>query len=427
MIPEEPPLLPAPAATRRGLLRLESLKPLGRRKFAVLWAAALVSNIGSWVQTVAVGILVTELTGQARWTGLVAAAAFLPLGLFSPVGGALADRVDRRHLLILTTFGETGFAALLAVLSATGHATPANITLTVLGMGCMASLGYPAYQAILPDLVPAEELLAASSLSMAQWNLGRVVGPALAGIVLAISSYTFAFALNAISFGAVLVAVTVVRVPPPVPDDESGGLWRRITTGARGAWAEPGCRAAILAIATAALFLSPFIALIPAVAVKVLKAGEGATSVLITAQGVGAVAGALALPGLAQRFGRRRVLLADLVILPALLVLYAVSPSLPVAALALTAVGGAYVGILSGLGTVVQLRAPAALRGRILSLYGVALGLVYPIGAVIQGALGDRFGLLPVTAGCAVVFVVVVVAARVSRPDPAAALDDRGP
>src|SRR5205085_205433 len=98
-------------------------------------------------------------------------------------------------------------------------------------------------------------------------------------------------------------------------------------------------------------------------------------------------------PSLAQRFGRRRVLLADLVILPALLVLYAVSPSLPVAALALTAVGGAYVGILSGLGTVVQLRAPAALRGRILSLYGVALGLVYPIGAVIQGALGDRFGL----------------------------------
>src|SRR5205085_8559660 len=126
---------------------------------------------------------------------------------------------------------ETGFAALLAVLSAPGHAPPAHITLTVRGMGCMASLGYPAYQAILPDLVPAEELLAASSLSMAQWNLGRVVGPALAGIVLAISSYTFAFALNAISFGAVLVAVTVVRVPPPIPDDESGGLWRRITTG----------------------------------------------------------------------------------------------------------------------------------------------------------------------------------------------------
>lgn len=423
MIPEEPPLPPARVGRRRPL-RLASLKPLRRRRFAVLWASALVSNIGSWVQTVAVGVLVTDLTGQARWTGLVAAAAFLPLGVLSPLGGVLADRVDRRRLLIATTLGETGFAALLAALSATGRITPANLTLTVLGMGCMAALGFPAYQAILPDLVPARELLAASSLSLAQYNLGRVVGPALAGVVLAAGSYTFAFVLNAISFGAVLVAVTLVRVPPLVPDDEGRGLWRRIVTGARGAWAERGCRAAILGIATAALFLSPFIALIPAVVVKVLGEGEGATSVLITAQGVGAVGGALALPSLAERYGRRRVLLADMVVLPGLLVLYALAPSLVAATIALAAVGAAYIGILSGLGTVVQLRAPAALRARILSLYMVALGVVYPVGAVVQGALGDRFGLRAVTISGAVAFVAIVAVVRVTRPDLAAALDD---
>src|SRR4051812_19342126 len=105
------------------------------------------------MQTVAVGILVTDLTGQARWTGLVAAAAFLPIGLLGPVGGAMADRRDRRLWLLATTIGETVLAALLAVLVGTGSATPATVTLFVLAGGAMASLGFPAYQAMLPDLV----------------------------------------------------------------------------------------------------------------------------------------------------------------------------------------------------------------------------------------------------------------------------------
>jgi len=408
------------------MIRVSSLQPLRRRPFALVWGAALVSNIGSWVQTVAVGVLVTALTNQARWTGLVAAAAFLPIGLLSPVGGALADRVDRRRLLMLTTVGEAAFAVLLTVLAATGTATPLNVTLVVLGGGCLTALGFPAYQAILPDLVPREELLSAISLSTAQYNLGRVVGPALAGLVLVGGSYTFAFAINAASYGAVLVALLAVRLPPPVPGDEEGGLWRRIRAGMRGAVAEPGCRTAIITIAVAALLLSPFIALIPAVAIKLLDAGEGGTSVLITAQGVGAVVGALAITSLAARFGRRRLLTAILVVLPILLMLYAASPNLVVATVALAAVGAAYIGILSGLATVVQLRAPAHLRARVVSLYMVALGSVYPIGAVIHGVLGDLVGLRRVTAGAAVIFLVLLGATVARRPGFLAALDDAG-
>ena len=393
----------------------------------MVWSAALVSNIGSWVQTVAVGVLVTALTGEARWTGLVAAAAFVPVGVLSPVGGAIADRVDRRRLLLGTTIGETLFACLLAVLVGTGHATPIAVTMVVLGGGCMTALGFPAYQAILPDLVDREDLLGASSLSMAQYNLGRVVGPALAGVVLAFGSYTWAFALNAVSYGAVMVALLLVHLPRAAPSDEPPGLWARIVAGARGARAEPGCRAAILTIAVAALLLSPFIALIPAVAFKLFGEKETGTSVLITAQGVGAVAGALALASLARRYGRRRVLVVNLLVVPCLLALYAASPSLPAAAVALTAVGAGYVGLLSGLGTVVQLRAPAALRARILSLYMVALGTVYPLGAVLQGVLADRFGLRAVTAGCAAAFLVVVLLAGVLRPGLATSFDDVGP
>jgi MFS family permease len=401
-----------------------SLRPLRRRDFALVWSAALVSNIGSWMQTVAVGVLVTARTGQAGWTGLVAAAAFLPIGVLSPVGGAMADRVDRRRWLLGTTIGETFFAAVLAVLAGTGHATPLNVTVIVFCGGTMTALGFPAYQAILPDLVAREELLGAISLSSAQYNLGRVVGPALAGLVLAAGSYTWAFALNAASFAAVMVALFAVRIPPAPPDTEGGSLHRRIVTGIRAAAAEPGCRLAIVTIAVTALLLSPFIALIPAVALELFDSGETGASVLVTAQGVGAVVGALALAPLAGRFGRRRVLVANLAVVPLTLVLYAATPSIVLGAVALVAVGAAYIGILSGLGTVVQLRAPAAYRARILSLYMVALGVVYPIGAVLQGFVGDRLGLRAVTAGCAVAYLVVALGLRAFRPRLGAAFDD---
>jgi MFS family permease len=409
------------------VLSLASLRPLRRRQFALVWTAALVSNVGSWVQTVAVGVLVTEMTGRAGWTGLVAAASFLPIGLLSPVGGALADRTDRRRFLLSATLGETLFAVALAVLVATGSATPVLISVVVLGAGCMTALAIPAFQAILPDLVDAEELLGAMSLSAAQFNLGRVLGPAVAGLVLAAGSYSWAFALNAASFGAVIVALLLVRLPAPPPDTEGGSLWRRIATGARTARAEPGCRTAILLIAVAALLLSPFIALVPAVAVKLFDAGDTGTSVLITAQGLGAVAGALVLASLARRHGRRRVLLLDLAVLPGLLVAYALAPNLVVATVALAAVGAAYIGVLSGLGTVVQTRAPAAMRARVLSLYLVALGTIYPAGAVLQGILGDRIGLRAVTAGCAVLFAAFLAAFRLWRPDLVATLDDPDP
>lgn len=389
-----------------------------------MFGAAFVSSVGSWLQAVAVGILVTDLTGQAGWTGLVAAAAFLPLGLLSPIGGAMADRVDRRRWLLWTTLGETAFAAALAGLTATGHINAPVLSLLVLGGGSMTALAVPAFQAVLPDLVPREQLLAASSLGLAQYNLGRVVGPALAGVVLAVGSYTWAFALNAVSFGAVIVALLLVRLPPSEGDTEEGGLWARIVTGARGARRDPGCRLAIATIAVVAILMSPFIALVPAFALKVFHNGRTGTSVLITAQGVGAVGGALLLASLASRFGRRRVLTASLAVLPATLIAYASAPNLALGTAALVAVGMAYVGVLSGLGTVVQLRAPSELRARILSLYMVALGVIYPVGAVIHGVVGDRIGLRAVTAGGALMFAAIVAIARVTRPRLPAAFDD---
>ncbi len=408
-------------------MALASLRPLRSRNFALLWSSALVSNIGSWMQAVALASYVTLRTHNPLWTGLVAAAAFLPNGLLAPFGGVLADRLDRRRWLLLTTLGETAFATLLAVLAATGRTTPVVAVVVALLGGCASAVGFPAYQAMLPDLVERRDLLAAVSLSSAQFNLGRVIGPALAGVVIVAFGYQAAFAANAASFLAVVVALLLIRLPAPTRTDTHGWA-RHLAEGVRTARAEPGCRNAIGFIALVALLASPFIALVPAMAIVGLHArttasGAAATAVLVTAQGVGAVAGALALPGLARRIGRRTQVVGALFVVPALLILYAAAPGLVFAAVALVAVGAAYIGVLSGLNTVVQLRAPEAARGRVLSLYMFALGTVYPIGAVLQGELGHAIGVRAVTALGALALLVVLGALALLRPSAYRPLD----
>lgn len=406
-----------------------SFQPLRHRNFALLWMGSAVSNIGTWMQTVAVGALVRSSGGRNFGTALVAAAAFLPMGLLSPVGGALADRLDRRLWLAIGNLVQAGLALVLTGLAATGHATPGVLTLVVLANGCVAAPTLPFQQAMIPDLVPKEDLLAAAALGSAQYNLGRVVGPALAGIVIAASSYTWAFAVNAVSFGAVIVALVFIRLPAH-PVDHTAGLWARIKEGAAATRAEPGCRAAVVMVSMVALLAAPFIALIPARAgdlVDGAKAIGRVTGILTSAQGIGAVTGALLVAPLATRFGRRRVIQADIIGTCIALVLYAYAPSVATAAAALFLVGGLYIGVLSGLNTVVQLRAPAEFRGRVLSLYLVALGVIYPIGAVIEGAVADRVHLSNTTAAGAALLVVAVVALSVTRPQVLRALDGDEP
>lgn len=401
-----------------------SLAPLGHRNYALVWGAGLISNVGTWMETVAVGDLVAVRTDQAGWTALVAAAGFLPMGLLGPIGGALADRLDRRRLLVAMTSVQMLAAAALAVLAAADRVSPGLLAVVVFVAGCVAGLGFPAYSAMLPDLVPPDDLLAAMSLSQAQWNLGRVVGPALAGAAIGFGSYATAFAVNAGSFAVMLVALRALRLPPTAPPTDDDPLWTRIKVGATTAWAVPGVRSAIVVISIVALTASPFIALVPAMARVHFDGDAGLTARLVTAQGLGAVLGALALPVVAERFGRYRTLLVGFGALALLLVAYGLAPTPLLATVAIVGVGAAYMSVLSGIGTVVQLRAPAALRARVLSFYFLALGVIYPIGATLQGPIADRVGLGAVTALSGVVMVAVLGAVRLVRPARFAALDD---
>lgn len=403
--------------------RFDALAPLRHAPYARLWTGAFVSNIGTWMETLALGIYVTKVTGQAAWTGTIAAAAFVPIAFFGPIGGALADRFPRKRLLMATTFVQTGLATLLAFLFATGHPTAPTLALIVFGNGICAGLGFPAFQAILPDLVPVEDLPGAIALSSAQYNLGRVVGPALAGVVIAFGGYAWAEAVNAVSFFAVIAVLITLALPKPGAHARDQKLFESIVAGFGFVRRERGLRVNAAAMCLNTFLAAPFIALVPAMAKNVLHNGTVGATVLITAQGIGAVGMALLLGGLVQRYGPRRLLVSLMSALPIALAAYAYAPGLALSAIALFVVGALYLGALSTFSSIAQLRAPANIRGRVVSVNTMILGSLYPLGAVLQGKIADSIGLRETTFGAGAIMAIVLVGARLLRPGITGALD----
>jgi len=403
--------------------KLISFAPFKHRAYALLWTGAFVSNIGTWMESVALGIYVTKHTHQAAWTGTIAAAAFLPIAFLSPIGGALADRYPRRLLMIITSMFQTGLAALLTVLFIAGNPSAPTIALIALGNGVAAALGFPSFQAMLPDLVPVEDLPGAIALSSAQYNLGRVVGPAVAGIVISIGGFAWAEGANAVSFLAVVAVMLVITLPPPSPEARGEPFFRSIADGFRFVRHEPGLRITALAMCLNTFLAAPFIALVPAMALEVLHRGSVGTAVLVTAQGIGAVLMAFSLGTLVERHGARRVLVTLMSVLPLALLAYAGAPNLALSALAIFAVGSIYLGTLSSFTTIAQLRVPTEIRGRVLAVFTVILGSLYPLGSVIQGKVADSIGLRETTMGAAALMAVVMLATRAVRPGITATID----
>jgi MFS family permease len=410
---------PTPSKTPR----FESFAPFRHRDFALFWSGAFVSNIGTWMETVAFGVYVTTRTGQAVWPGIVAAAAFVPTAFLGPVGGAVADRMPRKLVLLATTSVQTFFAGLITILMVMGSPAPYVVALVAFGSGCAAAIGFPAYQATIPDLVPVEDLPGAIALGSAQWNLGRVIGPLLAGIAIKFGGIPWALGANTVSFFAVIVVLLLVTLPRPAPDARAEKIFAAIRCGFRLVRGDAGLRVVIQTMSLNTLLAAPFIALVPVMAITVFGAAKGGTSVLVTAQGIGAVAAALAIGPLGRRHGVRWIMVRSVGLVPFALILYAAAPTLPLSAVAILVVGGLYLASLSSFTTIAQQRAPWEYRGRVLSVNNVILGTLYPLGATVQGLLADHFGLRAVTAGSAIIMLVALVAVRSLRPGYTSAVD----
>jgi predicted MFS family arabinose efflux permease len=380
-----------------------------------------VSNIGTWMETLALGVYVTEVTGRAEWTGGVAALSYLPGLLLSPVGGALADRFDRRAYVIVGSVAQMLLAAVLTVLAFTHSLSVSLVAVAAFLNGGINLLMGPAFSSLLAELVPPEDMHSALSLNSAQFNLGRVIGPLLATLVLASGGIAWALLINALSFVAVLAALWRLRPTQRSSSFVLKGLWRAlwvdIGRGVEVARKDAGIRLVLWSSLVVALLVAPFIGLVPVFAIKVFHQGASATSLLVTAQGAGAVMAAVGVGALVDVIGRKRVLEGVMLVLGPVAALYWLAPSLGLAAVGIFFLGATYMVCLTFIHTVCQTRAPRELRARISSLYSMVLNGGYALGVWLQGALADRVGVRFITVSCALFFLALMLSLRLVRPN----------
>jgi MFS family permease len=360
-----------------------------------LWGAAVVSDVGTWVQLIVVGSLVAAGTGSAIQTGLVALATFMPQGIASPVGGLLADRFDRRKVFATALMAQAFVTTVLAVVLGMGVRTPGILTVLILLGSAAGATGAPSYAAMQPDLVPADELMAMVSLGVYSWNSGRIIGPLLGSLLVLSVGPAWTIGFNAFSFVVMAVAVSLVRRPfrPLGLDGGDGGVRDRLVGGWRTLRATPGCWHGVVLLVLFNLTVVPFMGLIPIYMRAEFAGGTGLTGTVASAQGVGAILGGVLVTMLALRH-QRSFLVGHLVwVLSASLAVYAIAPNRAWVIAGAALLGAASASMFISSSAIIQRDAPSASRGRVMSIMQAAMGVSYGIGLLFIGAIGDAVNL----------------------------------
>ena len=345
------------AATEEG--EVSAWSPFRYRVFAVLWIAMLLSNVGGWMHDVGAGWLMTTLNPSPLLVSLVQAATTLPVFLLALPAGALADIVDRRRLLLIAKIYMTVIAAAMGMVVLAGRMTPEGLLLFTVALGAGTALINPAWQAIVPQLVPRQQLASAVALNSVGINVSRAIGPALAGVAIATLGLASPFLLNAVSFLAVIGALLWWRPPAPARRQLPAERWvAAMRAGLRYARSSGPLKGTLLRAIGFLLFASAYWALLPLIAREQLDGNAELYGVLVTCIGAGAVAGATMLPRLRKRYGASRLVLFSSVGTAAVLVAFALLREPAFVAGACVLAGATWIAALSSFNVSAQMSLP---------------------------------------------------------------------
>lgn len=377
-----------------GASAVSSWAPLRSAVFRALWIAVLVSNVGNWMQTVGAQWLLVNQAHAAILVALVQVADTLPDALFELVGGVLADIFDRRRLLLLVQIGFGAVAIALALLTLIGQMTPPLLLLFTFVLGSATVFTNPAYQSLVPDLVSKRELRAAAALGSIGINLARVVGPALAGLLIARLGVAAVFAVNALTYVFFALAITIWKPPsrprPALPEH----FLPAIRAGFGYVRNAPIVERILLRVGLFLIPASVLWSLLPLIATQRLHLGAAGYGLLLGALGAGAVAGAIILPALSRRLSDNQLMLVASLAYAVPLALIAAVPSVVLAVLVLLAAGAAWVAVLSSMNAALQLFLPAWVRARAISVYLMLLFGAQAAGALLWGLVADVVGVV---------------------------------
>ena len=386
------PALSSPTHPGAGPLRGGgALSAFGYRDFSLLWSGALLSNIGTWVHMSALFWYVKEITGSDAWVGLVTVANFIPVFFFVLFAGSLADVLNRKALIIATQAAMMLGALALGVLASLETAGLAEILAITAFMGIAFTFNFPAWRAIITDLVRPGDILNAVALDAAEFNLARFIGPWLGGIIVSAWTVAAAFYTNAASYLAVIAALLLIRTETPrnpkPPQGTLGHMREILGYVRRNRWALN----LLVVLAVASVFGLPVIVLLPGMARDVLAEGARGYGLLLGFVGLGAAVSAPFVTWMNRRYRESEIIKITALVSGAALAGFSLSRAFWLSLALSFALGAAFLMLSAAVNTVLQARVERNMRGRIMSLYILVFQGMMPVGGMLMGFLADRY------------------------------------
>jgi predicted MFS family arabinose efflux permease len=378
------------------------------RDFRLMWIGACTSSIGTWMQIVAQGWLIYRLSHSARLLGLDQFLAGLPIFLFTIIGGVVADRSERRKILLMSQWVQMASAAALTILVAMGltHVWPILCLSFVSGLA--QAFGGPAYSALIPTLVDKDDMPNAIALNSIQFNLAVTVGPALAGITLARLGEKWCFGLNALSFLAPIVSLSMISTRF-IPGITKQTMMNSLTQGFKFIWCQ-GSMVGLIILAFLMTFLSmPMRTYFPVFVKDIFHRGPETYGNLLSLMGVGSICGSLAMAGLGNISHKGKVALTMLMVLGAGIAVFSLSTSLPLSYATLVLVGASMMAVFATVTSLVQLIITNEMRGRVMSVYNFAFRGGMPMGNLFSGWLVPAYTAPLVLAANGMLLMVVAL------------------
>jgi len=401
---------PRSSVSAVGLQPTSAFAALRHRNYQLYFGGQLISNAGTWMQAVAQGWLVWQLSHSDLILGVVAFAAAIPALLVTPWGGVVVDRMPRRRLLMLTQSGAMLLALILAVLAFTGTVREWHIVLLAAGLGFVNAFDAPARQAFVVDMVGRDDLPNAIALNSLMFNSARVIGPGLGGLLLAAVGAAWCFTINSLSFLAVLVGLAAMRLQEPRSQKAIVSPWRQLGQGVQYLRTEPTLAGILWLSLCFSVFGMSYFPMLPAFVERVMHQGAVVFGWVMAATGVGAVAGALLIATNRGHMRRGRWLGIANLAFPPLLAAFAFTANVPLSFVFACGLGFAFMSQFTMMNTLLQTRVADPLRGRVMSLYALTFFGFAPFGNLAVGALSERIGLSQAIVLFAAINMVLAIA-----------------
>ena len=422
-VPQEVTGLPRRVVVGGGVTWRDTFAALKHRNFRLFFVGQLISLTGSWIQNTAQGWLVYQLTGSKVLLGTVAAVGSLPMLLLSVWGGSVADRHPKRTVVLLTQTGMMLTAFVFAALVGSGRIQPWHILGLAAAGGVAMAFDMPARHAFMVEMTNREDLMNAVSLNSSIVNGTRVVGPAVAGLLMAQVGMTWCFLLNGLSFIAVIAGLLMMRLPRFVPPAEPASTARHVLEGFTYVAGHRRVRILLLLFGVVVVFGWSYSILLPAYATDILQLGESGYGALLSANGCGALLGALTVATYGNRVRPRLLILGGLWLFSAMLVLLAVVRWFPLVLACMVVGGWGMLLYFSTTNTLIQTHVSDEMRGRVMGIWALVFGGMMPVGGLESGLLSQALG-VPWTIAtgalvCAVAGIVTWGMVRRNPPAPA--------